>query len=241
MSETTALELLFRDDHYAAVYKPAELSVHAGDLHRDHKVAMRLLRNQLGRRVYPVHRLDRPTAGVLIFALSSESAGRLSALFRERQVEKTYLAIARGHCPLTGLIDHDLAPSREAAPRPARTQFQRLATVELPIAVGPYPCARYSLVRVCPEAGRYHQIRKHFHHISHHLVGDTVYGDGRHNRLFRAHFGWHRLCLLAESLSFQHPYSQATVNITTPGDAAWCALIAALPWRYDPVSETLGP
>jgi tRNA pseudouridine65 synthase len=237
----TALELLYRDDHYVAVYKPADLSVHAGDLHRDHKVAMRLLRNQLGQRVYPVHRLDRPTAGVLIFALNSESAGRLSALFRERLMQKTYLAIARGHSPLAGLIDHDLAPSREAAPRPARTQFQRVATVELPIAVGPYPFARYSLVRAYPETGRYHQIRKHFHHISHHLIGDTAYGDGRHNRLFREHFNWHRLCLIAESLSFQHPFLGVPIHITTPGDAAWRDLIARLPWLYDPTADVPDP
>lgn len=233
MSEPETLDLLYKDDHYAAVYKPAELSVHAGDLHRDHRLAMRLVRNQLGRRVFPVHRLDRPTAGVLIFALDSESAARLAQLFRERLVAKTYLALTRGHCPTQGLIDHPLAPSREAAPRPARTRFQRLATLELPIAVGRYASARYALVRAFPETGRYHQIRKHFHHISHHLIGDTVYGDGRHNRLFREHFGWHRLCLLAESLSFRHPFLDAQVDISTPGDLAWRTLLAALPWHYD--------
>ncbi len=233
MSEPEALELLYKDAHYVAVYKPAELSVHAGDLHRDRRLAMRLVRNQLGRRVYPVHRLDRPTAGVLIFALDPDSAARLALLFRERQVTKSYLALTRGFCPSAGVIDHPLAPAREKAPRPALTRFHRLATLELPIPVGRYPCARYALVRAYPETGRYHQIRKHFHHISHHLVGDTVYGDGRHNRLFREHFDWHRLGLLAESLCFRHPYHDTQVQIATSGDPAWRALIASLPWRYE--------
>lgn len=232
--ETLALDVLYKDAYFAAIYKPAALSVHAGDLSGDRRVAMRLLRNQLGRRVYPLHRLDRPTAGVLLFALDPESAHLGSTLFSQRQIHKSYLAVVRGYCPSSGLIDHALAATPDAPAKAARTAYQRLAALELPFLVGRYASARYSLVRAFPETGRYHQIRKHFHHISHHLIGDTVHGDGRHNRLFRERFDWQRLCLLAESLAFVHPVTGVEVKIATQGDAHWRSWLMSLPWVSEP-------
>lgn len=224
----SVLDILYSDGDYVAIYKPADMSVHRGDLSGERDVAMTLLRNQLGQHVWPLHRLDRPTAGVLLFATSSENAEALNAQFRERQVHKTYLALVRGWTQEASVIDYALAAEKGATAKQAISHYRRLAKIELPIPMGKFPTSRYALVRVTPETGRYHQIRKHFHHISHHLIGDTVHGDGKHNRLFRQHFHWHRLCLLAESLQFTQPRTGKLVALQTRGDGEWQGLLNQL-------------
>jgi tRNA pseudouridine65 synthase len=224
------LEILFQDDHYVAIDKPAGLLVHRSPISRDKVFALQTLRDQLGRRVYPVHRLDRATSGVLVFGLSAEDARRLAERFASRQVDKEYLAVARGWVDAVGLIDHPVADG-DAAPQPARTRYRRLATIELPIAVDRYPSTRYSLITAIPETGRRQQIRKHFKHISHHLIGDTTHGNGRHNRFFRAHFGVQRLMLMAYRLEFAHPFDGARVAIEAAPDAAWQEIASQFGWR----------
>lgn len=241
------LEILFQDDHYVAIDKPAGLLVHRSPMSRDQVFALQTLRDQLGRRVYPVHRLDRATSGVLVFGLSAEAARRLATRFEARQVDKEYLAVVRGWVDAAGLIDHPVADTEgSATPRPARTRYRRLAAIELPVAVDRYPSARYSLVAVVPETGRRQQIRKHFKHISHHLIGDTTHGNGRHNRFFRQYYGVRRLMLMACRLGFAHPFDGRRVTIEAAPDAAWqdiahrfgCCLPNALAqrdsgWRSD--------
>ena len=216
-----------------AVYKPAGISVHRGDLSTETHVVMTILRDQLGRYVWPLHRLDRPTAGVLLFALSSEAASVANHLIRERLFHKSYLALARGWMEDEGEVDHPLSEVRGELKKAALTRYQTLARIELPIGLGEFDQVRYSLVRVFPFTGRYHQIRKHLRHLSHPLVGDTVHGDGRHNRLFRENFGWHRLGLLAESLRFVHPLEGREVEITAEPDLEWRALLTNLGLDYD--------
>jgi tRNA pseudouridine65 synthase len=224
------LPLLYRDEWLVAVDKPAGLLVHRTPLAQAEDFALQRLRRQLGRRVYAVHRLDRPTSGVLLFALAPEVGVRLSRLFEERRLGKRYLAVVRGHPQEVGVIDYPLSEAADKPPRPAVTHYRTLARVELPVAVGRYPTSRYALVEVRPLTGRYHQIRRHFHHIFHPLVGDTTHGEGRHNRFFREAFGVERLLLHAERLDLIHPETGAHMLIRAPLDATWCGLLARLGW-----------
>ncbi|MCC5856558.1 MAG: pseudouridylate synthase [Ectothiorhodospiraceae bacterium] len=229
MDSELALPIVYQDTDYVAVDKPHGLLVHRTHLSGSRDAALQRLRNQLGRRVYPIHRLDRPTSGVLVFALNPDAARALAQLFESRRVEKHYLAVCRGWTEETGLIDHPIGTGdhRQAA----RTRYRRRDTVELPIPVGPYPAARYSLVDVWPETGRMHQIRRHFAHIRHPLIGDTTHGEGRHNRLFRQYFQCHHLLLRADRLAFPHPFREADVCIHAPLPERWKELFRALGWQ----------
>jgi len=239
------LQILYQDEHYVAIDKPPGLLVHRSPISRDRVSALQLLRDQLGRRVYPVHRLDRATSGVLIFGLSTTAAARLVARFEARLVDKQYLAVARGWVHAEGLIDHPVADDEgNGIAQPARTRYRRLATMELPFSVDRYPTARYSLVQVTPETGRRQQIRKHFKHISHHLIGDTTHGNGRHNRFFREQLGITRLLLVAQRLGFVHPYHDRPVGIDAVPDADWqqvAELFSADPWASHPAKPSSGP
>jgi len=223
------LEIIYRDEHYIAVNKPPGIHVHPTSLSKGEDSCMRILRDQIGQRVYTIHRLDRATSGVLLFALSSKAAGATIALFQAREIQKRYLAVVRGYPGKKGVIER---PQKEEKDRPfaeAITEFQRLAKVELPVPVGKFPTARYSLMEIIPKTGRRNQIRKHFASISHPIVGDVPFGDGRQNRLFREQFGIHRLLLMATTLAFQHPFSRQ--NLT---------LIASIPANVQSLFEKLG-
>ncbi|BCA80799.1 tRNA pseudouridine(65) synthase TruC [Desulfuromonas sp. AOP6] len=235
------LDILYADDHLVAINKPAGLLVHRSPIdRRETRFALQLLRDQLGRPVYPAHRLDKPTSGVLLFALSPEMARALGESFARGAVEKTYLAVLRGVCPETGIIDHPLLeePDRLAdypvqPDKPAQeavTSYRRLAQVELPFAVGRYPSSRYSLVEAHPRTGRRHQLRRHFKHIFHPIIGDTKYGEGRHNRFFREHFGCQRLLLAATRLAFPHPLDGRQLVIEAPLDPIFADLLERLGW-----------
>jgi len=220
------VELLYQDEHFIAVNKPAGFHVHPPEsdqyrVSRD-KILLYQVRRMMKRHVYPVHRLDAATSGVLLFALSSESAGPLCRLFTERQTHKTYHAVVRGYVREKGEIDLPLELDSTGDLVDARTSFRRLATMELPVPVGKkFPTARYSWVEVTPHTGRYHQIRRHFNRISHPLVGDAVHGDSHHNRFFREQLGVAGLCLKALRLEFTHPWSGKTVSLQAPSCEKW--------------------
>jgi tRNA pseudouridine65 synthase len=158
-----------------------------------------------GRWVYPVHRLDRGTSGVLVFALTKEIAARVAAAFATGAIDKRYIALTRGIVAEAGVIDHPIAKLSGGERKPARTEFVRLSTFE-----------RYSLVQARPLTGRLHQLRRHFKHHSHPIIGDTRYGDGVHNRMFRERFGLHRLALHAASLTLHHPGSGEPLALRAP-------------------------
>ncbi len=224
------LELLYRDERVVALAKPSGLVVHRSQRARDRDTCQRLLRDALGRWVWPAHRLDRGTSGVLLFALDPDAASALAESFAARRVRKTYLALARGFVPEAGEIDHALRPTDGGAPRPALTRYTRLAQVELPYAVGRYPSARYSLVRAEPLTGREHQVRRHLRHIDHPLVGDVTWGDSRHNRFFRETFSLHRLALHALRLELPHPDGRGALDLLAPLPAELRALFARWGW-----------
>lgn len=211
------LEIIYEDVQYVAINKPNSLLVHRTRIAEEKKeFALQLLRDQLGYHLYPVHRLDRGTSGVLLFAKSPESATPLVNTFKAREADKTYFAIVRGYTPAAETIDSPIRPDKDhktKAPQEAVTHYNRLATVELPIPVGRYGTARYSLVKVKPESGRMHQIRKHFAHIRHYIIGDKRHGDWRHNRMFLEKLQSPALLLHAAELVFEHPFTGRTVSI----------------------------
>ncbi len=210
------LEILYQDDHYVAIHKPSGLFVHPTKLAPREASCMPKLRRQLDRSVYTIHRLDRATSGVLLFALSSEAAREMCRLFENRAVKKRYLSVVRGFTPESGRIDHPLRETRDRDPSEAITDYTCDGTVEFPVPVGKHPTARYSLVRAQPLTGRMHQLRKHFAHISHPIIGDTNYGDGSQNRFFRSNFDIKRLLLMATHLSFDHPGTGKPLTIEAP-------------------------
>lgn len=231
------MKILFRDDWLVAVDKPAGLLVHRTELARAEAYALQLVRNQLHQRVYAIHRLDRPTSGVLLFGLSAEAGSRMSRLFEKRRVKKHYLAVVRGWLEPEGIIDYPLADEPGRPLRPAITLHRTLAQVELPFAVGRYSSSRYSLVDATPVTGRFHQIRRHFHHIFHPVIGDTTHGEGRHNRFFRDAYGVNRLLLHARALSFTHPTTGADLYIEAPLDEQWQGMLTELGWNSTAISN----
>lgn len=184
------IEILYIDADCVAVNKPSGLAVHRGWADDD-AFAMTLVRDALGKWVYPVHRLDRGASGVLLFGLSSESARALCERFEKREVQKTYVALVRGAPPATLVIDHPLKPDNSDVPQPATTDVQLLEQI-----------GRYGWVQARPHTGRLHQIRRHLKHISCPIIGDVRYGKGEHNRLFRERYALHRLALHAAELTF---------------------------------------
>jgi tRNA pseudouridine65 synthase len=233
--------MLYRDESIAVFNKPTGLLLHRSFIDRfETRFALQLARNQLGQHVYPVHRLDKPTSGVLLFALTPQDAAKLTSSFSSGVVKKKYLAVTRGITPPAGLIDYPLVEEQDRCdpyaqqdkePQSAITGFNRLATVDLPFAVGRYPTSRYSLVEVIPHTGRRHQIRRHFKHIFHPLMGDVNYGEGRHNRFFRDQFHCPRLLLHAAELTFPHPVSDLPMTVTAPLDETFARLLQRLEWQ----------
>lgn len=230
VSETDELTILYRDEWLVAIDKPAGMLVHRSMIDRhETRFAMQLLRDQLGQHVWPLHRLDKPTSGVLLFGLSQEIARQMGERIASRETLKHYLAIVRGYTEEQDLIDYplkeeldkisDKQADKEKPAQEAITAYERLATVEFPFAVGRYPTARYSLLSIAPQTGRKHQIRRHMKHIFHPIVGDTTHGDGRHNQLFRDRFDCHRLLLMAARLQLTHPVTGDTLSIEADPDA----------------------
>lgn len=223
------LEILHLDDKCVAVNKPPDLLVHRSFVAtREKENVVRTLSRQLGQRVFTVHRLDRATSGVLIFGLNSEAARLLTTQFERREVQKTYHAIVRGYTEDSGTIDLPLKEPYDRIATPvetdenkqaqeAITKYETLAQSELPISAGKYPTSRFSFVRVTPQTGRRHQIRRHFKHIAHPIIGDVKHGDHRVNQLIEREFGIRRLMLVASELRISHPSTSETMVLSALG------------------------
>lgn len=238
-----SLEILFEDADVVAVRKPPGLLVHRSRLAEEANVfALQMVRDQLGARVFPVHRLDRPTSGVLLFARSSENARALTAQFAGGQVRKTYITIVRG-APREDqfAIDYPLREELDAvADRHARddkpaqsalTEVTCLARCELPVAVDKYPTSRYALIAARPLTGRKHQIRRHLRHLGHPVIGDVTHGVGKHNRFFAERFGVRRLWLACVRLEFTHPRTSQPLDVRAPLDAEFRRVLVDLGWE----------
>lgn len=240
----TALPLLHLDAHLVAVHKPAGMLVHRSALAAPgERFAMQVVRDQLGRHVYPVHRLDRGTSGVLVMALDPATAKQLTGLFAAHQVAKTYLGFVRGWPAVQGTVDHPLSRLEEDLPRtdrgvstaaqPARTDWRRLARLEVASELGPHPTCRYALLELRPHTGRRHQLRRHLKHLSHPLIGDATYGKGVHNRWWAARLGMARLWLHAMRLQLPHPATGAALDLAAPPGPEWARLAGQAGWVWD--------
>lgn len=225
------IRILYRDATFVAVHKPAGLVVHRTTLAPEADPLLQQVRDTLGRRVYPVHRLDRATAGIVVFGLSSAAARGLAIAMEGVGTRKIYWAVVRGWPADEGIIDHPLVDLDSGVRRDAVTGFRTLGRGELPVPVGRFATARYALLEAVPRTGRQHQIRRHLKHAAHPVAGDTTYGKGEHNRLFRTLFGEQRLWLLARSLDLPHPVSGERLRLEAVLDAGWCALLARFGWQ----------
>lgn len=225
------LTILHHDPYTIAVNKPAGMLVHRSWLDRhETRFVMQTLRDQIGQHVYPVHRLDRPTSGVLLFALSPEAACELMRQFEHKTIRKTYWAVVRGHLDDGGRIDYPLKyqPDKiaekltESTLQDALTDYRCLSRTELPFQSAlRYPTSRYSWVELTPHTGRKHQLRRHMKHIFHPIVGDTNHGDLRQNHAVAEHLGTTRLMLHARELLFDRLDNGETVQISAPTDDQW--------------------
>ena len=235
MTTAPPLRRLHDDARLLVVDKPAGLLVHRTtlDAHDDDSVLQRL-RAEGEPWLWPVHRLDKGSSGVLVLARDAEAARILGAAFEAGTVAKRYLALVRGWPAAAGVVDHPLArdperPSAGQAMRPARTHWQRLASFEWPLAVDArFATSRYALVQVQPDTGRRHQIRRHFKHIGHPLVGDSTHGKGAHNRAVAAWLGVARLWLHARALTLPHPDGGAALTVEAPAGTEWAPLLAGI-------------
>ena len=234
------MNILYRDDYLVSVDKPAGLLVHRTGLDAgETRFALQLLRDQLGRPVWPAHRLDKGTSGVLLFALDAGTARALGQAFESGEgMRKQYLAVVRGWPEAAGTIDHPLRrldddlrghrrtdPDRAAPERTevqdALTHYRTLVHYELPVAQGCYAQTRCALVQLEPHTGRRHQLRRHMKHIAHPIIGDATHGKGPLNRAIAALIGWQRLWLHAERLQLRHPISGAQLDIHAAPEPAW--------------------
>jgi len=223
------LPILFQDTSLVAINKPHGLLVHRSPIAADvQEFALQILRDQLQKIVYPVHRLDRKTAGVLLFTFSKETLVHVSNQFMDGTVSKKYLAILRGHAPESGTIDYPLE-NESGKMQDAITHFRTLGRSEIPYALGSYSSLRYSLVLAEPETGRMHQLRRHFAHIMYPIIGDRPHGCNKQNRFFKETFQMESMLLHAQQLSLRHPETGDELTIS-----------ASISSEFQRMLETLG-
>lgn len=234
-------KILYQDDALVAIHKPAGLLVHRSPIDRhETQFAVQMTRDAIQRKVFPLHRLDKATSGLLLFALDSENAKRMGEQFESHSIQKEYLAICRGWPPEDGQIDHALTvkldkygdrnAQTDKPPQEAVTHFTRLATAEVAHSMGKYTSQRYSLLRLLPKTGRKHQIRRHMNHINHPIIGDVKYGDRHHNHFFNESLGQHRLYLAATKLSFTHPLTGKPICLSAPLETSFLKAMTWLGW-----------
>lgn len=228
------LDILFEDEHFVIIDKPAGLLVHrTRQAFGEVENALIQLRDQIGSWVSPVHRLDRATSGILLFAKNEEILPSLQVMFMERQIQKQYLTIVRGiPGEKSGLIDHPLHSERSNRLQEAQTRYRVLAESEIPYnSTGRYPTSRYSLLEMDLLTGRTHQIRRHLAHIRHYIIGDKKHGDNKQNIFFEKQFALHNLLLHSWRLSFLHPISKEKIAHTCPPPVHFQRIMQELNWN----------
>lgn len=207
------LEILYQDEFLVAINKPHGLLVHRSPIAADaSEFAVQLLRDQLGKKVFPTHRLDRKTSGILLFALDETTNRSMQQAFMNKELAKKYLALVRGFAPLSGTIDYALTTD-EGKTQDAITHYKTIQQFEVPVPLGKHTSSRYSLLEVEPETGRMHQIRKHLAHIFHPIIGDRPHGCNKQNKLFLEKWNMNTMLLHASELTFTHPVTGLKVEV----------------------------
>jgi tRNA pseudouridine65 synthase len=207
------LEILYKDDYIVAINKPNGLLVHKSSIAKNADTfALQLLRNQLGQRVYPLHRLDRKTSGALLFGIDPENLDHFSALFRRGEINKIYHAIVRGYINEEGTIDYAIS-NFKAKVQEAKTQYRCLGKYEIAVPSAGFQSSRYSLAELVPATGRMHQLRKHMAHIFHPIIGDRPYGCNKQNRMWKEKWEMTEMLLHAKTIEFVHPVNGRAMSI----------------------------
>jgi tRNA pseudouridine65 synthase len=208
--------IVFQDDDIVVIYKPAGILVHRTSISQDRIFVLQHLRRQIGREVFPIHRLDRATSGLLIFALSSKVARLMGKQLEKNELEKTYHALVRGWFYPTKQIDAPLIREEDGKSQEAETHFKLVEHLDLPIEYRGFATSRYSLIEAKPITGRTHQIRRHLAKLRSYIIGDTKHGDGKQNILFRDNYQCHHMWLNASALLFLHPVSREPLRLQSP-------------------------
>ena len=225
------LDILFRDEHLIAINKPHDLLVHRSNIAADAEVfALQLLRDQVGQKVYPVHRIDRKTGGVLLFAFDKSIEIEMQKQFMDNRVSKRYLAILRGHTPDNGEIDYPLRKENGTL-QEAFTTYCTLKRAELDVPFGKHTTSRYSLIEATPKTGRMHQLRKHFAHIFHPIIGDRTHGCNKQNKLFKEKWEMTTMLLHASQLAFSHPVRGEEMIIEAPLQPEFLRVMGLMGWQ----------
>lgn len=227
------LEICYQDDYLIAVNKPCNILVHRSYMARNmdaQATLLDLLEAQLTQKLYPLHRLDRKTSGVLLLAKKRQEVAVFQSLFVHNKIQKTYHAIVRGHAPESGVINSPVKGRDANGYKEACTVYKKLKEITLPIPVHPYQNARYSLLELKPTTGRLHQLRIHLNKISHPILGDPKYGDRFHNRMFASNFKTTQLFLHALSLEFIHPVTKSRISIHSSFPSHYINLLSLFKW-----------
>ncbi|WP_316760282.1 pseudouridine synthase [Pedobacter aquatilis] len=207
------LEIIYQDENLIAINKPHGLLVHQSSIARDAtEFALQMLRDQVEKHVSPVHRLDRKTSGILLFAFDKESEIAMHQQFMNTETDKKYLAILRGFTPDSMDIDYPLAKENGTL-QDAFTAFRTLQRAEVDVAFGKHPTSRYSLIEATPKTGRMHQLRRHFSHILHPIIGDRTHGCNKQNKFFLEQWNMTTMLLHASELSFKHPITSEPIHL----------------------------
>ncbi|MDC7235570.1 MAG: pseudouridine synthase [Spirochaetales bacterium] len=231
-SKEDTIDILWQDEHYAFINKPAGVLIHRSIFSSDRDTLVKRLYSQFEKPPLPVHRLDRPVSGVLAAAFSKEAAAALSACFRESTIRKTYWAVVRGYIPEEGRIEKELKNYETLEMKEAVTTFKRLDTAEIPIPSRKFETSRYSLVAVQPLTGRFHQIRRHLAGLGYPIVGDTSHGDTFCNHHFTEHFHVDGLMLHAGALELTHPLTGEELCITAEPPKRFESVFEIFNWKF---------
>ncbi|HEY9003821.1 MAG TPA: pseudouridine synthase [Mucilaginibacter sp.] len=224
------LEIIFRDDYLIVINKPHDLLVHRSNIAADAEVfALQLLRDQVGQKVYPVHRIDRKTGGVLLFAFDKAVEIEMQKQFADNLVSKKYLTILRGHSQDSAEIDYPLRKENGTL-QEAFTAYYTLKRAELDVPFGKHPTSRYSLVEATPKTGRMHQLRKHFAHVFHPIIGDRTHGCNKQNKLFKEKWEMTTMLLHASQLRFNHPINGDLITIEASLQPEFIRMMELMGW-----------
>jgi tRNA pseudouridine65 synthase len=228
------LHIIFEDDFLICVHKPNNMLVHHAQHSRnvsDETSLLQLILDKKGMKVYPIHRLDRKTSGIILLAKETQFVSKFQELFTDHKIQKTYFGVVRGFSPDSKKIDSPVKGRDANVHKEALTDLKTIDRITLNIPVKPYDSSRYSLVELSPKTGRMHQLRVHSNKISHPLIGDTKYGDKNHDTMFAENFGWKNLFLHAGKLEFLHPFTSEILALRAPFPTDWIALFTEFNWK----------
>lgn len=228
-----AIKIIYEDEYAIVVNKPNNFLIHQSHYARNIKetTLLEFLEQQLGYQVYPAHRLDRKTSGIILLLKDKKHVAQFQELFTANAIQKTYYSISRGFSNLFGIIDSPVKNDDTGVYKDALTHYETVHTIELDIPVHPYSSSRYSLIKLSPKTGRMHQLRKHLNKISHPIVGDYKYGDRFHNRMFETEFNCEHLFLHAYSLEFTHPITKQKLLLKACLPNDWVQMLEKFNWE----------